>query len=286
MIEIEESEYNRLKSIEKKFNSLELENSIQLAQTMKNNAINVNNASKQKVKEIEDISTLVHDFIEKSHEIEEKSIQNQKSSNESTSQSQNIIEFIEELSTTINHLDTIFDTFSQTIDSLSQANKDITELVTINNQISLQTNLLSLNAKIEASRAGEAGKGFSIVADEVKKLAASSKQSTEDIGSKIDEITAMTRNVKEQSDKSNELIDNGIKMTNDATDKLNCLLGIASQNKDDSLVIQHIVDDQLKGSDTIKSKISELLEDTTKAITGSCKNIDLGTDLVTQLSSK
>ena len=82
--------------------------------------------------------------------------------------------------------------------------------VSVNDKISFQTNLLSINAKIEASRAGEAGKGFSIVADEVKKLAASSKHSTQEIGKKIEEISTITQNAKEQSDQSNELIDNSV----------------------------------------------------------------------------
>jgi methyl-accepting chemotaxis protein len=285
MIEIQKSEYDRLKDIELKFNQLKLDESLSIANSMRSNALSVNTASKEKVKEIEDISRLVNEFINKSNLIDDKSSQNYKSSEQSSVESQGVITLIKELSSTINSLDSVFDTFTSTIDSLSTANKEISELVVINDQISIQTNLLSLNAKIEASRAGEAGKGFSIVADEVKKLAATSKNSTQAIGKKIDEISEMTQNAKEQSDQSNELIDNGIKMSNDATDKLNLLIQLSSQNKDDSIQVQNIVDDQLKDSNVIKSKISELLDDTTKAIEGSSKNIELGNSLMNNLQN-
>lgn len=102
----------------------------------------------------------------------------------------------------------ILKSFSKDIESLTLANEQISDLVTINDRISFQTNLLSINAKIEASRAGEAGKGFAIVADEVKKLAASSKHSTEEIGNKIKEITDVTSSIKNQSFRLNALVNN------------------------------------------------------------------------------
>ena len=286
MIEITTEEYNRLKNIESQYEKLQIENSLTIAQDMTNNAINVNNASKQRLAEIENISLLVNEFIEKSNIIEIKSNENYQSSEESSNESKNVITLITELSSTINDLDKIFDTFTETIDLMTEANKEIAGLVVANDHVSIQTNLLSLNAKVEAARAGDAGKGFSIVADEVKKLAATSKRTTSDIGKKIKDITLMTSNAKEQSDTSNELIDNGIKMSDDATSKLNNLINISTKNKQDSVEVKNIVCNQLQNSDTIKEKISILLNDTTKAIAGSCNNIDLGQSLLNNLKGK
>jgi len=286
MVEITQEELNRLKNIESLYEKLQLENSQEIAKDMTNNAINVNNASKQRLEEIEDISLLVNEFIEKSNVIEIKSKENYNSSEESSSESQNIITLINDLSTIINNLDGIFETFTQTIDSLTEANTEITGLVVANDHVSIQTNLLSLNAKVEAARAGEAGKGFSIVADEVKKLAATSKRTTSDIGQKIKDISVMTINAKKQSDTSNELIDTGIKMSSDATIKLNNLINISTKNKQDSVEVKNIVCNQLKNSDIIKEKIAILLKDTAKAIEGSCKNIDLGKSLLTNLKGE
>ena len=286
MIEITKSEHDRLIKIESLYEKLQVENTLEIATNMTQNAINVNNASKQRVKEIENISSLVNEFIEKSSIIEIKSNENYQSSEESSSESTNVITLITELSSTINDLDKIFDTFTETIDLMTDANKEIAGLVVANDHVSIQTNLLSLNAKVEAARAGEAGKGFSIVADEVKKLAATSKRTTSDIGKKIKDITLMTSNAKKQSDTSNELINNGIKMSNDATTKLNNLISISSKNKQDSVEVKNIVCDQLKNSDIIKERISILLSDTTKAIDGSCNNIDLGKALLDNLKGK
>ena len=185
MIEIKKTEYDKLKEIESKFNTMKSDESFDIANKMTTNAINVNQASKQKVLEIERISKLVNEFIEKSNQIDEKSSENFKSSELSSKESENTIELIKELSSTINSIDSIFETFTDTLDSLSIANKEISELVARNDQISIQINLIAINAKIEASRAGEYGKGFAIVADEVKKLAASSKQSTLDMVKKL-----------------------------------------------------------------------------------------------------
>lgn len=280
MIEILESEYERLKAIEAKFNKLEVDDSLVLINNMRNNAANVNSTSRQKVSEIEDISSLVNEFIEKSNLIDEKTTRNFKSSEMSTAESNTVILLIKELSTTIDSLDSVFETFSVTIESLTEANKEISDLVKVNDHISIQTNLLSLNAKVEAARAGDAGKGFSIVADEVKKLAASSKHTTQEIGTMISKISNMTENAKLQSAKSNELIDNSVKISSDAIEKLNYLMQLSSQNKNDSIEVQSIVNNQLKDSGTIKLKIGELLEDTTKAITSSTQNIEYGDKLI------
>jgi len=279
MIEISKSEYERLKNIEVQYEKLHVEKSLEIVNEMTQNTININNASKQRVREIENISIMVNEFIEKSSIIESKSTDNYHSSEESKKESQNIITLVEELSDTINQLNSIFETFTQTIASLSLANKQITELVIANDHISIQTNLLSLNAKVEAARAGDAGKGFSIVADEVKKLAATSKRTTADIGKKIKAITIMTQNVKEQSETSNQLIENGIQVSNDATQKLNSLISISRQNQQDSIEVKNIVSNQLNNSDNIKEKISSLLSNTSQAIDGSSKNIDLGRSL-------
>ena len=283
MVEITKSEYERLLDIESKYEKLQVKDSLEIANNMTQNAKNVNTASKERTKEIENISTLVNEFIDKSNIIESKSTENYHSSEKSTQESQEIISLINELSITINHLDSIFETFTQTIDSLTLANKQITELVIANDHISIQTNLLSLNAKVEAARAGDAGKGFSIVADEVKKLAATSKRTTSDIGIKIKDITLMTQNVKEQSDTSNKLIENGIEVSINATTKVNTLIEMSKKNQNDSVEVNNIVANQLQNSDFIKERILLLLQDTTKAIEGSCKNIDLGEALVNNL---
>jgi len=244
MIEISKEEYEELQNIKVQYNNLK------------------QNGSRQNTSQIENISTLINEFVEKSNQIEEKSKDTYEFSESSNTQNHNIVTLIDELAETIHTLDSTFETFSKTIHSLTTANEEITELVMINDRISFQTNLLSINAKIEASRAGDAGKGFAIVADEVKKLAASSKHSTEEIGKKIEEISAMTHNAKDQNVKSNELIDNSAQIAKDATEKLTSLINLSAKNRSDSVDVRNIITHQIKDADIIKSKISDLLNST------------------------
>ncbi len=151
---------------------------------------------------------------------------------------------VEELATTVASIETQAEASSvagksaveegdvvlHTVQDLAERSRHIDSVVTLINQVASQTRLLALNATIEAARAGEMGKGFSVVASEVKALAAQTSTATDEIGAQITAIQAtiadvvtriegMTGTIREVEDRSTSIA-NAVREQRSATDEM------------------------------------------------------------------
>jgi methyl-accepting chemotaxis protein len=120
----------------------------------------------------------------------------------------------------IKHLVTEVTGSSQTIRTLQESVKDIGDVLGVINSIAEQTNLLALNAAIEAARAGEHGRGFAVVADEVRSLASRTQDSTVTIQSQITNLTEIAERSFESMERASISAEGGIHLVDDVNETL------------------------------------------------------------------
>ena len=127
---------------------------------------------------------------------------------------------MQEASSSLEHIATALNSTATVINTLGQRSQEIGGIVGTITSIADQTNLLALNAAIEAARAGEQGRGFAVVADEVRNLASRTREATDEISAMIQSIQQETGNAITTMEHGNVLMQEGLSRNADVASAL------------------------------------------------------------------
>ncbi|MCP4125527.1 MAG: chemotaxis protein [Gammaproteobacteria bacterium] len=172
---------------------------------------------------------------------------------------------------TIHGMDTIREQIQETskrVKRLGESSQEIGDIVEIIDDIADQTNILALNAAMQAAMAGEAGRGFAVVADEVQRLAERSGNATKQIEALVKTIQADTSEAVSSMESTTKEVVSGAKLAEDAGDALMEIESVSTHIAEVTQKIAGSAEQQSSGATKIEDTMSVIQEITTQTLDG------------------
>jgi methyl-accepting chemotaxis protein len=174
---------------------------------------------------------------------------------------------------------------AEKIVNLSEQSQAIGDIIATVNDLAEQSNLLAVNAAIEAAKAGEHGKGFAVVAQEVKNLAMQSKQATAQVRNILGEIQKATTAAVLATEQGSKAVETGMKQSSEAGESIRLLSISIEESSNSTLQIVTSTQEQAIGMDQIATAIQNINQASNQNLEGS-RQIESATKNIYALNQK
>ena len=177
------------------------------------------------------------------------------------------VSLVRQVVESVNHMHEQTQAMKVDLTALGKQADSIGAIMDVINDIADQTNLLALNAAIEAARAGEAGRGFAVVADEVRKLAEKTIGATKEVGENISGMQTAARQSIASMDRASAVVEETTTLSSKSGEVLDAILGLAKENAEQAQSIATAAEEQSSASEEISrslDEVSRLTSETTR----------------------
>jgi methyl-accepting chemotaxis protein len=241
---------------------------------------------------ISEISTTAEEVRQTALMTNERAEQVNATSDNALETSQEGLRFTQESRQSMNRIKEDMDYVANTIMTLSQQSQNISEIINVVTDLADQSNILSVNASIEAAKAGEYGKGFSVVAQEVKSLANQSKEATHQIKTILNDIQKFTGESVMAVERATKAVDAGLHLSEQTRQTIETLAESVSEAVEATSQITASSREQLTGMDQVTQAIESIQEasrynlDSAKQLESASKDLENIAGKLKELSEK